>query len=124
MHIMLECGGALGVARAQRSGTRRIQRDAVQHLRHGVMKLARESLPLLEYGLALGLLVQPSVFECAAHLLGERHRELPMPLCTTSAGNRRGGAWFYAAAVVSWRRLERRAVRMAVVAMRPALVRW
>src|SRR5438105_3110158 len=81
MHIMLECGGALGVARAQRSGTRRIQRDAVQHLRHGVMKLARESLPLLEYGLALGLLVQPSVFECAAHLLGERHRELPMPLC-------------------------------------------
>src|SRR5207302_10181853 len=25
-------------------------------------------------------------------------------LYTTSAGNRRGGAWFYAAAVVSWRR--------------------
>ncbi len=32
---------------------------------------------------------------------------------------------FHAAAVwVSWRTLERRAVRMAVVAMRPALVRW
>ena len=49
---------------------------------------------------------------------------VPTTHCTTSAGNRRGGAWFYAAAVVSWRRLERRAVRMAVVAMRPALVRW
>ncbi len=30
----------------------------------------------------------------------------------------------HAAAAVSWRTLERRAVRMAVVTVRPALVRW
>jgi hypothetical protein len=30
----------------------------------------------------------------------------------------------YAAAVVSWRMVERRAVRMAVVALRPAVVSW
>ena len=42
----------------------------------------------------------------------------------TNPSNRRGGACIHAAAAVSWRTLERSAVRMAVVAMRPALVRW
>jgi hypothetical protein len=46
------------------------------------------------------------------------------PLCSTSRENRRGGAWIYAAAAVSRRTLERSAVRMAVVTVRPALVRW
>ena len=48
------------------------------------MKLACQSLPLLEHGLALGLLIQPGIFERAAHLLGEGHGELPMPLCVVA----------------------------------------
>ena len=40
-----------------------------------------------------------------------------------NAGNRRGGARIHAAAAVSWRTLECRAVAMAVVVMPPALVR-
>jgi hypothetical protein len=43
---------------------------------------------------------------------------------STNASNRRGGARIHAAAAVSWRTLERSAVRMAVVVMRPALVSW
>ena len=44
------------------------------------MQLACQSLPLLEYGPALGLLIQPCVLEGAPDLLGECHRELPVPL--------------------------------------------
>src|SRR5207237_10812633 len=45
------------------------------------MELACQSLPLLEYRLALGLLIQTSIFERASDLLGEGHRQLSMPLC-------------------------------------------
>ena len=55
--------------------------------------------------------------EVQLKIKGQRH-------CITNPSNHRSGACIHAAAAVSWETLERSAVRMAVVAMRPALVRW